>query len=96
MAATPSFRRPRGPRAFDVGESGGALSGILAQQWSLASGLSFLAWYIFAPQCVATLGVVKRETNSWTWPTVMFAYMLALAYGASFLVFNAAKAMGWG
>jgi ferrous iron transport protein B len=81
---------------YAVGESGGALSGILAQQWSLASGLSFLAWYIFAPQCVATLGVVKRETNSWTWPTVMFAYMLALAYGASFLVFNAAKAMGWG
>ena len=81
---------------YAVGENGGALSGILAQQWSLASGLSFLAWYIFAPQCVATLGVVKRETNSWTWPTIMFAYMLALAYGASFLVFNAAKALGWG
>ena len=81
---------------YAVGENGGALSAILTQQWSLASGLSFLAWYIFAPQCVATLGVVKRETNSWIWPTVMFAYMLALAYGASFLVFNAARALGWG
>jgi ferrous iron transport protein B len=72
------------------------LGATLAAQWSLATGLAFLAWYVFAPQCVATLGVVKRETNSWTWPTVMFVYMVALAYLASFITYNAAKALGWG
>ncbi|HVI32603.1 ferrous iron transport protein B [Phenylobacterium sp.] len=74
----------------------GALGARLAESWSLATGLAFLAWYIFAPQCVATLGVVKRETNSWTWVGVMFAYMLALAYLASFLVYRGAVALGWG
>ncbi len=81
----------------DVEGSGlGVLEGIVRSQWSLATGLSFLAWYVFAPQCVATLGVVKRETNSWVWPTVMFAYMVALAYLAAFLTYNAAVALGWG
>ena len=74
----------------------GALASTLAAQWSLATALAFLAWYVFAPQCVATLGVVKRETNSWTWPTVMFLYMLGLAYLASFVTYNAARALGWG
>ena len=80
----------------DAESATAGLAGVLSAQWSLATGLAFLAWYVFAPQCMPTLGVVKRETNSWTWPTVMFAYMLALAYGASFLVFNAARALGWG
>ncbi|NBB16842.1 ferrous iron transporter B [Caulobacter sp. SLTY] len=81
----------------DIEGSGlAALEGIVGSQWSLATGLSFLAWYVYAPQCVATLGVVKRETNSWFWPAVMFVYMVTLAYGASFLTFNVAKAMGWG
>lgn len=74
----------------------GALGARLAESWSLATGLAFLAWYIFAPQCVATLGVVKRETNSWTWVAVMVAYMLTLAYLASFLVYRGAVALGWG
>ncbi|MBU0557813.1 MAG: ferrous iron transporter B, partial [Alphaproteobacteria bacterium] len=59
------------------------LATTLAGQWSLATGLAFLAWYIFAPQCVATLGVVKRETNSWMWMWVMVVYMFALAYLAA-------------
>ena len=81
----------------DVDGAGGAtLTSILAHQWSLASGLSFLAWYIFAPQCVATLGVVKRETNGWLWPTVMFVYMFALAYLASLATYWTAVALGWG
>jgi ferrous iron transport protein B len=74
----------------------GALGARLAEQWSLATGLSFLGWYIFAPQCAATLGVVKRETNSWGWTAVMFFYMVALAYLTSFLVYRGAVAMGWG
>ncbi|MBL8772521.1 MAG: ferrous iron transporter B [Phenylobacterium sp.] len=74
----------------------GALGARLAESWSLATGLSFLAWYIFAPQCVATLGVVKRETNSWGWMGVMFLYMVTLAYLASFLVYHTAVALGAG
>lgn len=73
-----------------------ALSTLLSHQWSLATALSFLAWYIFAPQCMATLGVVKRETNGWTWPTVMFLYMVGLAYLASFATYHVAVAMGAG
>jgi ferrous iron transport protein B len=77
-------------------EAGTALGGLLAKQWSLATALSFLAWYVFAPQCAATLGVVKRETNGWTWPTVMFLYMTGLAYLASFATYHIAVAMGAG
>jgi ferrous iron transport protein B len=58
-------------------EGGRSSAHALAGKWSLATALSFLAWYIFAPQCAATLAVVKRETNSWLWPTVMFVYMVA-------------------
>jgi ferrous iron transport protein B len=72
---------------------GGTLASALAAQWSMATALSFLAWYVFAPQCISTLVVVKRETNSWRWPTVMFVYMLALAYLASFIVFHIASAL---
>jgi len=74
----------------------GALATQLAKHWSLATGLSFLAWYIFAPQCASTLGVVKRETNSWRWPIIMFLYMTGLAYLASLLAYRGAVAMGWG
>ena len=81
---------------YAVGGEEGALAGILARQWTLASGLSFLAWYVFAPQCVATLAVVKRETGGWLWPSIMFAYMLALAYAAAFLVYQVAAALGFG
>jgi ferrous iron transport protein B len=72
----------------------GTLASALAHQWSLASALAFLAWYVFAPQCMSTLAVVRRETNSWLWPSVMFAYMLALAYIAAFAVFHIAQALG--
>jgi ferrous iron transport protein B len=77
-------------------EGGGALAGVLAHHWSLASALAFLAWYVFAPQCASTLGVVKRETNSWRWPIIMFVYMTALAYAAAFITFNVARALGGG
>ncbi|RZJ03349.1 MAG: ferrous iron transporter B [Brevundimonas sp.] len=78
-------------------ESAASLLGAtLAAQWSLASGLAFLAWYVFAPQCVATLGVVKRELNSWKWMWVMVAYMFGLAYLAAFVVYRIAVALGGG
>ena len=72
------------------------LATTLAGQWSLATGLAFLAWYVFAPQCVATLGVVKRETNSWKWMWVMIIYMFALAYFAAFITYRVAAALGGG
>jgi ferrous iron transport protein B len=74
----------------------GALATTLAHHWSIATGLSFLAWYVFAPQCVSTLGVVKRETNSWRWPLVMLVYMTALAYIASLITYRLAAAAGLG
>ena len=77
-------------------EATGVLGAALAHQWSLASALAFLAWYVFAPQCASTLGVVKRETNSWLWPSVMFAYMTALAYAAAFITYHVALALGAG
>ena len=80
----------------DAESAGSLLGATLAAQWSLATGLSFLAWYVFAPQCVATLGVVKRELNSWKWMWVMVVYMFALAYLAAFATFRIAVAMGGG
>jgi ferrous iron transport protein B len=71
------------------GESDPSALGVaLAHQWPLATALAFLAWYIFAPQCASTLAVVKRETNSWKWPTVMFVYMVTLAYLAAFATYH--------
>ena len=68
----------------------------LASQWSLATALALLVWYIFAPQCASTLAVIKRETGSWRWMAITFTYMLALAYIASFITYNVAVALGAG
>ncbi|UFX45186.1 ferrous iron transporter B [Bradyrhizobium sp. 41S5] len=67
---------------------------VLAQKWTLATALSMLVWYIFAPQCASTLAVIRRETGGAKWMVVTFLYMLALAYVASFLTFNLAQALG--
>ena len=67
-----------------------SLQPIIAHSWSLATALSLLAWYVFAPQCLSTLSVVKRETNSWRYPLLMAAYMFALAYAASFVTYRTA------
>ncbi len=80
----------------DAESAGSLLATTLAAQWSLATGLAFLAWYVFAPQCVATLGVVKRELNSWKWMWVMVVYMFALAYLAAFVTYRVAVALGGG
>ncbi len=69
---------------------------VLATKWSLATALSLLAWYIFAPQCASTLAVIRRETGSWKWMAVTFGYMLALAYAASLATYNIAFALGAG
>jgi ferrous iron transport protein B len=76
------------------GDSTAVLASTLAGHWSLASALAFLAWYVFAPQCASTLAVVKRETGSWKWPAIMFAYMIGLAYAAAFATYHIALALG--
>ena len=80
----------------DAENATGLLASTLAQHWSLATALSFLAWYIFAPQCVATLGVVRRETNSLKWTWVMIGYMFGLAYLASLVTYHVAVGLGGG
>ncbi|PHR93235.1 MAG: ferrous iron transport protein B [Robiginitomaculum sp.] len=55
----------------------------LAADWTLPMALAFLAWFVFAPQCLSTLAVARRETNSWKWALVMFGYLFALAYVSS-------------
>ncbi len=74
----------------------GALAPIISHTWSLATGLSLLAWYVFAPQCLSTLAVVKRETNSWTYPLAMAAYLFALAYLGALVTYRVALALGGG
>ena len=69
---------------------------VLATKWSLATALSLLAWFIFAPQCASTLAVIRRETGSWSWMAITFAYMFALAYAASFATYSVAVALGAG
>ena len=69
------------------------LGDTLATSWSLPTALSLLAWYVFAPQCLSTLSVVRRETNSRFWPAAMFTYMLAFAYAASFATYRLTSAI---
>ena len=71
-----------------------ALLPVIAAQWSLATGLAMLAWYVFAPQCLSTLVVVKRETGGWRTPVLMASYLFALAYLAAFVTYRAALALG--
>jgi ferrous iron transport protein B len=66
----------------------GALASTIAAEWSLATALALLAWYVFAPQCLATLAVVKRETGGWRHPLIMATYLFALAYVAAFLTYR--------
>ncbi|MGE8558456.1 ferrous iron transporter B [Acinetobacter sp. UBA3106] len=58
--------------------------------WSLATGLSLLVWFIYAPHCLATLATVKRETGSWKTVSFMTAYLFGLAYLMSFLTYQIA------
>jgi ferrous iron transport protein B len=67
-----------------------ALSSTIAGQWELATGLALLAWYVFAPQCLATLAVIRRETNGWRYPLIMTGYLFGLAYLAAFVTYRVA------
>jgi ferrous iron transport protein B len=75
---------------------GAALAPMIAGGWSLATALSLMTWYVFAPQCLSTLVTVRRETNSWRYPLLMAGYLFVLAYGASFVTYRVALAFGGG
>jgi ferrous iron transport protein B len=84
--------------AIDAGddeEAGAAALGTqLASRWSLPTALAFLMWFVFAPQCLSTIAVVRRETNGWKWPLFMLGYLFALAYVAAGATFWIATALG--
>jgi ferrous iron transport protein B len=78
----------------EVDETSVALQTTLASAWTLPMALSFIAWYVYAPQCLATLATVRRETNSWKWTGFLFAYLVGLAYLASLVTFHVATWAG--
>ncbi len=84
--------------AIDSGDDDSArdrsLGERLAGKWSLATALAFLAWFVFAPQCLSTIAVVRRETNGWKWPGFMLLYLFTLAYIAAGVTYWTARAFG--
>jgi ferrous iron transport protein B len=66
----------------------------LQGQWSLPTALAFLMWFVFAPQCLSTIAVMRRETNGWKWPLFALAYLFGLAYVAAGITFWTATAFG--
>ncbi len=71
-----------------------ALAPLIASQWSLATALSLLAWYVFAPQCIATLATLRRESGGWRAPLTVAAGLFGLAWLASFVTYRAALFFG--
>ena len=74
----------------------GSLAPLITKGWSAATAYSLLAWYVFAPQCMATLAAVRRETGSWRMPAFLAGYLFVLAYAAAFATYRVALAMGAG
>lgn len=68
----------------------------LKADWSLPTALAFLAWFVFAPQCMSTIAVTRRETNGWKWPGFMLAYLFGLAYLFAGLTYWTAVWLGLG
>jgi ferrous iron transport protein B len=70
------------------------LGDTLKARWTLPMALAFLAWFVFAPQCLSTIAVARRETNGWKWPAFMLGYLFAMAYVAAGVTYWAAVALG--
>ena len=83
--------------AVDAEDENLAAEGVtdrIAELWSLPTALAFLAWFVFAPQCISTIAVARRETNGWKWPAFMVGYLFVLAYVFAGLTFWIATALG--
>lgn len=79
----------------DENQTAMALGEKLKTRWTLPMALAFLAWFVFAPQCLSTIAVARRETNGWKWPAFMLAYLFALAYVAAGLTYWTAVWLGF-
>jgi ferrous iron transport protein B len=79
-----------------AGDAAQSLSPLIANDWSLATALSLLAWYVFAPMCLSTLATIRRETGGWAMPLAAAGYLFGLAYLFAFLTYRAALAFGLG
>ncbi|QBL94312.1 Fe(2+) transporter FeoB [Komagataeibacter saccharivorans] len=75
----------------DTDQAALQLGQMLPTHWGVPTALSLLAWYVYAPQCVATLAVIRRETASWRVVAIAAGYLFALAYAASFLTYHIAR-----
>ncbi|MBN8804422.1 MAG: ferrous iron transporter B [Sphingopyxis sp. 65-8] len=86
--------------AIDAGDDEDAVAQSLSERlqgrWSIATALAFLAWFVFAPQCISTIAITRRETNGWRWPLFMVGYLFALAYAAAGITYWTAVAFGLG
>ncbi|MBO9714099.1 ferrous iron transporter B [Sphingomonas sp.] len=71
-----------------------AIRAQIHRNWSLATALAFLMWFVFAPQCISTIAVTRRETNGWRWPAFMIGYLFTLAYVAAGITYWTAVAFG--
>ena len=82
--------------SLDSTDEGGSkkLEDRLKHRWPLPTALAFLAWFVFAPQCISTIAVTRRETNGWKWPLFMISYLFVLAYIAAGLTYWTAVALG--
>ncbi len=70
------------------------LRDLIAANWTLPTALAFLAWFVFAPQCLSTFAIIRKETNSWKWPLFAFGYLFVLAYIAAGVTYHVSLAMG--
>jgi ferrous iron transport protein B len=66
----------------------------LRERWSLPTALAFLMWFVWAPQCISTIAVTRRETNGWRWPAFMVGYLFAAAYVMAGLTYWLARLAG--
>lgn len=86
--------------AIDAGDDEEAMAQSLGDRlqgkWSIATALAFLAWFVFAPQCISTIAITRRETNGWKWPMFMVGYLFLLAYAAAGITYWTAVAFGLG
>src|SRR5687768_762445 len=83
--------------AIDAADEEAAAEGLIPKLqagWTLPTALAFLAWFVFAPQCLSTIAVARRETNGWKWPLFMLAYLFGLAYVFAGLTYWIAVAAG--
>jgi len=100
-APEPAVADPSSPTRMNNSESNSLVQTLRAQRrpdgtpmYTALTGLTLLVFYVFALQCVSTIAIVKRETNSWRWPLFQWAYLAALAWLASFATLQIGRLLG--